>query len=156
MTSDMKALRAGLIVAISFIPVLILFACSGSNRPTDSEEESIIKIPLEVHLQSGFDKNRVRVEIHTGFSEFVNGEANAWIGVTPLFNEVVTTFPALGLAEIVRTTMESGQHSIKVVVEDSIEVQSVFDLQDTLFIGVNYVSGSELTLNFSEDQFMYD
>ncbi|MGH7449812.1 MAG: hypothetical protein ACRENG_00550 [bacterium] len=119
--------------------------CENSiNRPAIS----INKENFEIHLQYHFRGERVRIEI--------DGQT--------LFDKAVETNYVLSLAEIIKLEMPEGRHQIKVVVNDSEEQETTFELDCKLYIGVRYFRDAVPDLNISrgvmievsDSPYMYD
>ncbi len=77
---------------------------------------------FEVHLNNGFDDDRVRVEI--------DGQT--------VFDERVTTDDVWSLAEVLKLQRPEGTHHIRAVVNGSEEGAASFELDRELFIHVRY------------------
>ncbi|THU39989.1 hypothetical protein FAM09_08850 [Niastella caeni] len=105
-----------MIKTILSIPlVLLLFtACRKTSNPTVFD--------LGVDMQASFNKDHVQVLIDN----------------QPLLNSEVTTINLLGIAKSISTAATEGNHSIKVIVNDSIVKTENFTQSGNLYIGVNY------------------
>lgn len=97
-------------------------ALLGCERSANGSATVDYKRAFEIHLQSFFRGESVHIEI--------DGQS--------LFNKAVTTNAVLGLAEIIKLELPVGEHHIKVVVNDTEEGETSFELVCKLYIGVRY------------------
>jgi hypothetical protein len=110
---ELKNIMKKTILSIPLV-LLVLTGCRKSNNPTVYD--------LGVDIQSNFEKDKVQV--------FIDNQ--------PLLNSEVSTNHALSLATSISTANTEGQHSIKVVVNDSTINSEKFVQKEDLYIGVNY------------------
>jgi len=96
---------------------------------------------LAIDLQSSFDHDNVKV--------FIDGHIE--------LDRLATTNHLLGFAASTTTSRNSGNHQVKVVVNNSISKTAVVPLNDNLFIGVNYNNQTQkITIQYSNQPFAYD
>ncbi|OQP49421.1 hypothetical protein [Niastella populi] len=120
------------ILSISLV-LLVLTACRKSNNPTVYD--------LGVDIQSNFENDKVQV--------FIDNQ--------PLLNSEVTTNHALSLATSISTANTEGEHTIKVVVNDSTVNTEKFMQKQNLYIGVNYNKlNNKVAFVFSAKPYFYN
>jgi hypothetical protein len=112
--------------------LLLLTACRKTNNPTVFD--------LGVDMQSSFDKDNVQV--------FIDNQ--------PLLNRRVTTTDRISFGGSVSTANTEGNHTIKVIVNDTIVKTENFTQKGSLHIGVNYNRSTKaISFAYSEHGFMY-
>lgn len=119
---------------------LLIIAAGCQVLPVENEPEcSNCDRSFEVHINSNFDNDRVRIEID---------------GLT-VFNERVTTNPVLSLAEIIELKRPAGVHRIRVVVNGSKAGEKTFSLDQKLYIQVRFYPEAIPDLNIPEGVSIY-
>lgn len=114
--------------------VLLLFAaCRKTSNPTVFD--------LGVDLQATFEKDHVQVLIDN----------------QPLLNTQVTTLHMLGIAKSISTAATEGNHSIKVIVNDSDVKNENFTQSGDLYIGINYDKAAKtVSIAYSTRPYAYN
>lgn len=112
---------------------MLLVACRKANNPTI--------FSLRVDLQETFEEDNVRV----------------YIDNQPLLNKQVTTNAALGLGGSVSTANTEGNHTIKVIVNDSVVTTENFSQKSDLYIGIGFNKAAKtVKILYSTQGFGYE
>lgn len=111
-----------LIRALFFTAILVIANGCGLFTPDDEHVCVTCRDNFEIHLQSNFDDDHVRVEIDRVL----------------VFEGHVKTNHILGLAELIELQWPEGMHSIKVTVNGLENAAKTFDLNRPLFVLVGY------------------
>ena len=103
-------------------------------------EKEVNNYNLAIDLQFSFKHDQVKV--------FIDG--------LPRFDRNVTTNQSLGYSGSTTTTLNSGVHQLKVVINDTIHKTVIFPLNANLFIGIKYEeSTGEISVDYSHQPFAY-
>lgn len=94
---------------------------------------------LEVHLQSAFEQTPVRIELDSQV----------------IFDSLATTNHIAGLAERVATRTSSGAHILEVLIDNEHRSTQQVILGPALYVGIQYRSGGEITVQYSKSAFSY-
>ena len=113
--------------------LLLLTACRKTNEPT--------AYSLGIDMQRTFDQDNVQV--------FIDNQ--------PILNKQITSNNVLGLASSISTNNTDGNHTIKVIVNDSLTVTQPFTQHGDLYVGINYIKSANMVmLTYSNTRFLYD
>lgn len=113
--------------------LLLLTACRKTNNPTVFD--------LGVDIQASFENDKVQV--------FIDNQ--------PLLNTEVTTNHTLSLATSISTANTEGNHTIKVIVNNTVVKTESFTQKADLYIGVNFSKQSNaVSLIYAGHPFAYD
>lgn len=133
-----------LFFAVASLSILALTSCKRENYNTAPQLTNTGNAKLGIDIQASFDRDRVQVLID---------------GKTAI-DRTLTTNHALGVCfpdGQISAGQDSGQHEIKVVINNLVRKTDTFLLDDSLFIGVSYIEESKkILLNYSDKKFMYD
>lgn len=119
--------------------VLLLVSCTSGSDPEPVGENPDWNIPLEIHVQSYFKDDRVRIEL----DEQV------------IFDGQASTSALLGVAERLVLKRDSGSHLLSVTVNSAVHTEEPFLLENALYIGIGY-HDEKVTFRFSDERFVYD
>ena len=120
----------------SFLPFLLI-----SLFIFSSCEKEVHDYNLAIDLQFSFKHDEVKV--------FIDG--------VPQFDRNVTTNHALGFSGSTTTSINSGLHQLKVVINDTITKTAIFPANAHLFIGIQYDPVTEeISVDYSNHPFNYN
>lgn len=130
----------------SLFPVLLLIASLASLpscKKDHNSQETIVCPPgankLGIDLQATFNRDQVTV----------------YIDQQKMFSNVVETNQLLGLAANMTTSINSGDHTIKVVVNGSKTLTEAFKLDKDTYIGIGLDAG-KITVKYSTAPYGYN
>lgn len=132
---DMKIKRLEIIIVLFFIVILVWSCTTNATEPTSSASV------FQIHLQSWFDHTPVTVSIDH----------------SQIYSDTISTGEIIGIAHMISYQITNGTHLLHVTVSDSISKDTVFTIQDTLYIGVNFnIQNSQINFYYSRYRFLYD
>lgn len=119
--------------------ILLLSAFSLLFAACEKEGGKLYNVAIDV--QSDFDHDNVKV--------FIDNQVEV--------DMQATTNHVLGFAGSATTTRNSGNHQIKVVVNNNVIKTAVFPLNGNLYIGVAYLRDTDkINIQYSNQPFPYD
>lgn len=115
---------------------LMLFgSCSEPNRPS-----------LNIDVQSSFDNDDVEILIDGKRILKENVQTSHNVGVCFIDGTITQTF-----------SFTEGNHTIKVILNDSQMISDQFTLNDDLYVGIRFDTETEkLSIEFRDEHFTYD
>ena len=120
---------------------MLLFACIALLCACDSSVSKSPENNLHIHLQGGFNQTPVQV--------LLNGEL--------VYDEIVTTDNALGLAGGASFLTQSRLHMVEVRVAHDLLWQEVLITRSPLYLGVNFREDTnEIRVEKSRRPYLYD
>lgn len=123
--------------------LLSQFGCDGLTGNTEMKETAQgnpAKV-FEVHLQWVFSQTPVKV----------------FIDNSQLFSDTVSSSSVVGVAKIIPVSITNGLHSLRVALSNSLTKDTLFTIQDTMYIGVKYnKQNSQIEYSFTRMRFLYD
>lgn len=117
--------------------MIILFLVSGCKSKISNE---LSNQDIEIHLQGWFSDTPVEV----------------YLDNSSVFLDTVSTGSIIAVAMIIPMNISEGKHKLRVKVGDSVESEEVFEIESTLFIGVNYDSTErKILFSLQKEPFIY-
>ncbi|MCS3800432.1 hypothetical protein [Niastella sp. OAS944] len=123
-------------------------------------KKTILSIPLVLLLMAGCRKSNNPTVFDLGVdiqSSFENDKVQVFIDNQPLLNTEVTTNHTLSLATSISTANTEGNHTIKVIVNNTVVKTESFTQKADLYIGVNFSKqNNAVSLIYAGHPFAYD
>ena len=127
----------------ALFPVILLISSlsffTSCDKDADAKTLPAQAYTLGVDLQGGFDKDQVTV----------------YIDDKKIFNNVVSTNNLLSLAASVTTSNTKGEHTIKVVVNDTQTGSEKFTFEKDTWIAVRNIKG-KIAFSYSPTRYLYN
>lgn len=123
-------------IIIILIIVLSITACK--EPLSDSDENITSDGLLEIHLQSWFDSTWVRIDVDESI----------------VTEKKVSTGEILAYAAIIPVKVKRGEHQLHVEINNNVESDTSFIVEDTLYAGINY-GNENISFKFQRNPFSY-